>query len=228
MYRRFIRHCPICKQGVEHKNWAYFCEESGYFVHIKCASALLASGKNVIEIEEDDDEQTYSDLIQFPLPRTELLMENLTAVQRSGKLTPQGNAIEDEIDNGEESPLINHWSHPQHKLFLLEELETAHHNSDDDERDTDNRIDEMLVCDGCVQPISTASDKRYYGCIGCNYFLHTTCANHLPLQSGSGNCPRDPQHILKLHHYSTSPLETTLCCRCNARANGFTYRCSPS
>ncbi|XP_017239140.1 uncharacterized protein LOC108211932 [Daucus carota subsp. sativus] len=298
MYRRFIRHCPICSQGLEPKNWAYFCEESGYFVHIKCAAELLASGKNVIETE-DDNEQTYSDLLQFPLPRIESLVQNLIAAHRSGKWTHQRNAIEDEvdklflfeeledadhnsddddndtnnlidngkesplinhrsthperklflleeledadhksddddetdtnnhIDDGKESPLINHRSHPEHKLFLLEELEDADHNSDNDERDTDDRIDEMLVCDGCVQPISTASNKRYYGCIGCNYFLHTTCANHLPLQSRPGDCPQDPQHILKLHNYNTSPLETTLCCRCNARTNGFTYRCSP-
>ncbi|WOG94904.1 hypothetical protein DCAR_0314201 [Daucus carota subsp. sativus] len=216
MYRRFIRHCPICRQGVEQKYWAYFCEESGYFVHIKCAAALLASGKNVIETEEDDDEQTYSDLLQFPLPRTESLVETLIAVHRSGNLTPQRNAIEDEIDNGEESPVIKHWSHPKHKLFLLEELENAHHNSDDDE---------MLVCDGCAQPISTASNKRYYGCIGCNYFLHTACANHLPLQSHPGNCPADPYHILKLHHYSCYPWAN--CCGCDARTNGFTYSCSP-
>lgn len=42
MYRSFIRHCPICRWGVNKENWAYFCEESGYFVHIKCATALLA------------------------------------------------------------------------------------------------------------------------------------------------------------------------------------------
>ncbi|KAL1826002.1 hypothetical protein ACET3Z_012780 [Daucus carota] len=102
------------------------------------------SGKNVIETE-DDDEQRYSHLLQFPLPRTESLVQNLIAVNRSGNLTPKRSAIEDEIDNGKESPLINHWNHPEHKLFLLEELEAADHSSDDDERDTNKRIDEMLV-----------------------------------------------------------------------------------
>ncbi|XP_017242507.1 uncharacterized protein LOC108214815 [Daucus carota subsp. sativus] len=141
MYRRFIRHCPICSQGLEQKYWAYFCEEFGYFVHIKCAAALLASGKNMIEIA-DDDEQTFSNLMQFPLPRTESLMENIIAVDRSGNLSPQRNAIEDEIDNSEESPLINHWSYPEHKLFLLEELENAHNSEDDD--DDDNDEDEAI------------------------------------------------------------------------------------
>ena len=95
----------------------------------------------MIEIA-DDDEQTFSNLMQFPLPRTESLMENLIAVYRSGNLSPQRNTIEDEIDNSEESPLINHWSHPEHKLFLLEELENAHNSEDDD--DDDNDEDEAI------------------------------------------------------------------------------------
>ena len=42
MYRSFTRHCQICKNEVLKDKWAYFCEDSGYFVHITCARTLLA------------------------------------------------------------------------------------------------------------------------------------------------------------------------------------------
>ncbi|WOG94349.1 hypothetical protein DCAR_0313642 [Daucus carota subsp. sativus] len=42
MYRSFLKRCSICKNPVLEEYWAYFCEDSGYFVHIRCATRLLA------------------------------------------------------------------------------------------------------------------------------------------------------------------------------------------
>lgn len=41
MYREFKKHCRICKEEVKKNLWVYFCEDSGYFVHMRCATTLL-------------------------------------------------------------------------------------------------------------------------------------------------------------------------------------------
>lgn len=170
---------------------------------------------------EDDDGQTYPDLMQFPLASANPLIANLIAEYQSGK--PANPTMQkEEGENETHDAVIYHWSHRKHPLILLEELKNAD-NSDNDESDINNHIDEMLICDGCIEPISTELYKYYYGCIGCNFFLHTSCASHLPLQSSPGKCVFDPQHTLKLQNNNGHDI--TFCTTCSTLTNGFMYKC---
>ncbi|KAL8092990.1 hypothetical protein AgCh_035028 [Apium graveolens] len=148
MYQRFVKHCPICRDKVEKNYWSYFCEESGYFVHIKCATKLLASGRNFIE-KEDDDVLTYLDLLQFPRTCTSSLVKDLIA-QYQSDMQSDTNTIKEKVDDEKEGLVIHHWSHPEHPLILLEELMNADNTDDDiaadddeeEENHTKNHIDE--------------------------------------------------------------------------------------
>ena len=120
-------------------------------------------------------------------------------------------SVDDSEDN-EETLLIDHWSHLQHPLILLEEFKDAHNDSD--------HIHDMLVCNGCSLPIS--NQMNYYGCLGCNFFLHISCAKHLPLQLPPGRCVNDPQHSLQLLFLS----KTSECYTCLGVTNGFIYACN--
>ena len=68
--------------------------------------------------------------------------------------------------------IVGHWSHEEHPLELLQFTVSVDDNDDDD---NDKRV---LICDGCVQPI-TSSHPSYYACIECGFFLHFFCANKL-------------------------------------------------
>lgn len=118
-----------------------------------------------------------------------------------------------------DKPVIKHWSHG-HPLILLENFDFEDYADSEDETDYNN-IDEMLICNGCTIPIS--NEHKYYGCIRCNHFLHSSCANHLPLKF---QCFQNPEHSLKLKKSGTkSGLVTILCHLCHRRTNGFHYHC---
>nr|XP_017240110.1 PREDICTED: uncharacterized protein LOC108212909 [Daucus carota subsp. sativus] len=154
----------------------------------------LSGNFSEIKRDEENDGETYPDLLHFPLPTK----DSLTAIL----MTKYQNLIKEEGDDDhtgvdgseddeEETLLIDHWSHLQHPLILLEEIKDAHNDSD--------HIHDMLVCNGCTLPIS--NQINYYGCLGCNFFLHISCAKHLPLQLPPGRCVNDPQHSLQLYFY---------------------------
>lgn len=109
--------------------------------------------------------------------------------------------------------MINHWSHTKHPLILLDEFM----GSDEDKSD---HIHDMIVCNGCTLPIS--NQTKYYGCLGCNFFLHIFCANHLPRTLPPGKCSVNPQHSLSLMYYIS---KLSRCCLCGNITNGFIYSC---
>ncbi|KAF7146864.1 hypothetical protein RHSIM_Rhsim03G0012600 [Rhododendron simsii] len=77
-----------------------------------------------------------------------------------------------------------------------------------------------LSCYGCEQPISiSSSSSSYYGCKGCVFFLHKTCAE-LPHQMTH---PSHPQHPLTLLH--SPSISTTDCDVCNEVCNRLFYHC---
>ncbi|KAL1826022.1 hypothetical protein ACET3Z_012800 [Daucus carota] len=129
---------------------------------------VRGSGKNYIE-KEGDDGLRYPDLMQFPRPNPGSLVKDLIAYHQSGvPIDTDTTAVK--AENETDGLVIHHWSHPEHPLILLEELENADNtdNDDDDEEEENGikyRIDEMLVCNGCVHPISTASNQQTMGAL---------------------------------------------------------------
>lgn len=107
--------------------------------------------------------------------------------------------------------LIYHESHREHALLLLEEFDQSFKNNDDAE----------ILCDGCVKPVSTA--HPFYGCIGCNFFLHEVCAE-LPPELPVGECPCHPEHSLSKHRVDNF-FNCVQCATCNLSTNGFYFRC---
>lgn len=166
---------------------------------------------------EEEHAQAHPDLLQFPMPITDSLVANLLAEYQSGKALADNNLTE--------VLEIEHWSH-NHPLVLLEEFnfnDDADSDDDDDEK-YHNTIDNMLVCNGCTTFIS--DEHKYYGCVRCNYFLHASCANHLPLKFPAGKCARDPEHSLHLTYIKAMGPGSALFCQCCDRVtNGFHYFC---
>ena len=78
---------------------------------------------------------------------------------------------------------------------------------------------EKISCSGCNLKI--LSDKDFYSCKACPFFLHQVCYN----------MPRRTQHPAHRSHYLTlhskpSPSGKTLQCRaCGGPVNGFHYSC---
>ncbi|XP_058196864.1 uncharacterized protein LOC131312875 isoform X2 [Rhododendron vialii] len=92
-----------------------------------------------------------------------------------------------------------------HPLMLIKKEET------DDSWD--------LSCYGCEQPISISSSSSYYGCKGCVFFLHKTCAQ-LPHNMTH---PSHPQHPLTF--LPSPPKAGHNCDVCDGSCNRFLYRC---
>lgn len=59
---------------------------------------------------------------------------------------------------------LQHWTHEGHHLQL----------NNSNELKTLQEDDEVMLCDGCVQPI--AATDEFYSCVTCKYVLHMFCA----------------------------------------------------
>ena len=66
---------------------------------------------------------------------------------------------------------INHFSHEEHSLKLIENWETIV----DDHGEKKGEVH----CEGCGETISVLGGSAY-GCIECRYFLHKKCAELPP------------------------------------------------
>ncbi|XP_024012435.1 uncharacterized protein LOC18016606 [Eutrema salsugineum] len=104
------------------------------------------------------------------------------------------------IDDG----VINHFSHDEHNLRLIDE-------------DAIDR-DKSIQCEACTGSIF--SDK-HYSCMECDFFIHETCAN-LPLQKRHGLCTK-PLTLLTIKKDTENRLFQ--CTACEKVSNGFRYEC---
>ncbi|GAA0146538.1 hypothetical protein LIER_06467 [Lithospermum erythrorhizon] len=76
--------------------------------------------------------------------------------------------------------------------------------------------DEEILCDGCIEPISS---PPYYHCVQCRYFLHLPCAN-LPRNF------RDPiRHTLFTLGSKSRFYDDFTCHRYSRISNGFYFGC---
>ncbi|KAM7502378.1 hypothetical protein LguiB_001282 [Lonicera macranthoides] len=106
-------------------------------------------------------------------------------------------------DNERVTELI-HFSH-DHPLSLF-----------DTQSNNDQMTNDKIVCQGCAQPIVSVP---FYGCPGCNFFLHKSCAE----------IPRELQHPCHDHHLKLGMcshfVDWFTCRSCERPSNGFAYTC---
>ncbi|KAH0782404.1 hypothetical protein KY290_002002 [Solanum tuberosum] len=78
---------------------------------------------------------------------------------------------------------------------------------------------ETLTCNACEKPNNT--NKPFYGCNTCQYFLHENCFNAPRFLNHSSH----PSHPLTLHHppYAGGYY---ICNACGSDGNGFCYNCA--
>ncbi|CAK9161535.1 unnamed protein product [Ilex paraguariensis] len=142
------------------------------------------------ENENEVDKSTDPNLLHLPVTDGSLELFRHFAKQIN---------LED-IDR--EAELI-HWSH-EHPLILF------------DVQKDDDINDEIMLCDGCVQPISFP----FYFCAQCNYFLHFSCVN-LPVELQH---PIHHEHLMELRR-GIKFYTLFRCAACFIHQNGFFYGC---
>ena len=81
---------------------------------------------------------------------------------------------------------------------------------------TTESVVETNICDGCVQPL-LSPPHPFYGCLDCNFFLHTLCATELPREIEN--------RLTKFTRcYETSkPFDFYVCGVCDRFCNGVMY-----
>ncbi|KAI3691958.1 hypothetical protein L6452_31762 [Arctium lappa] len=113
--------------------------------------------------------------------------------------------------------MMNHFSHKDHPLKLVEKWETMVGVGVDGGGNNEKQV---VVCYACREPIS---DGSAYGCIQCHYFLHKTCAQLSP----TINHHFHPQHTLTLIDVITTswPYWTCDVCGLQYPNEGILYAC---
>lgn len=80
----------------------------------------------------------------------------------------------------------------------------------------------MLICNGCIQPISSAH-PIFYGCHQCNFYLHKFCSE-LPSKLPAGALSRHSEHPLLLYR-KREKYRSVKCASCGFYTNGFYFCC---
>ncbi|XP_074326200.1 uncharacterized protein LOC141668045 [Apium graveolens] len=192
MHRYFGRLCAICNKRVHSLCWSYYCHKCTFFVHINCSTSTISLGN---EIEENGIVDDEPDLVQFPLPGKESLFDLI--ITQCSKLRVEfqgegGNNANTSMIANDPHIIEKHWSHQEHPLELHQLTVSVNNNNDNDDNDDGGGDDRrVLICDGCVQPI-TLFDPCYYACIQYDFFLHSFCANKLPHKLPIGASPFHP------------------------------------
>ncbi|KAK3035146.1 hypothetical protein RJ639_032819 [Escallonia herrerae] len=199
----FENYCDICSQSVHPSAWLYYCGDCKYYAHIVCAMSELSRSSwptDQLILEKDS----------FPLfflgEGSEVILEDFESDPVAlplrdgalGLISQLLKALGFEDDDREKE--CSHFSH-RHPLLLADIQST----------------DEVLIlCDGCVQPISGPS----YSCRQCDFVLHSSCAKLPPKVKH----PFHPEHPLDLKMARNS-VAITECSGCRTFCNGLTYRC---
>ncbi|WOH16468.1 hypothetical protein DCAR_0936022 [Daucus carota subsp. sativus] len=194
LYHKFGQFCGVCSKKLSRLAWIYYCRYCRFFAHFQCArSNHLVSP---CEKESDDD-----NVLQFPVAdelSANLIYEKFVKamiIQISSNVN--SNLISESV--------INHWTHKEHHLQLINSTGELKLQQDDDGK--------LLLCDGCVLPIG---NDQFYGCVSCKYFLHKSCAelpkeiNHLLLGSIIADKRREPYKLFR-------------CTACHNMCNGIFF-----
>ncbi|KAH0726171.1 hypothetical protein KY285_001881 [Solanum tuberosum] len=79
---------------------------------------------------------------------------------------------------------------------------------------------ETLTCNACEKPNN--SNKPFYGCNTCQYFLHENCFNAPRILNHSSH----PLHPLTLHQIPSYASGSYICNACGSVGNGFCFNCA--
>ncbi|XP_074368418.1 uncharacterized protein LOC141708606 [Apium graveolens] len=212
MQREAFFKCDACRE--EAKDTSYKC--------IAISNDSVPSATNEftpcnIEANGIDNEP---DLVEFPLLDEESIFDFIIAQCGKFEVHFQGEGENSfTVSTTSTCPHIidEHWSHKNHPL------EQLHFTLSDIDSDDDSDDRKVLICDGCIQPI-TVSRPSYYACIQCGFYLHSFCASKLPKVLPAGASLFHPQHSLLLQKrdkfYSFVSCEV-----CGYFTNGFYYHC---
>ncbi|XP_017232759.1 uncharacterized protein LOC108206851 [Daucus carota subsp. sativus] len=217
MHRYFSRNCAVCSKLVERHHWLYYCHKCTFFVHIKCSTSKYPLGLQGLSVWFAND-IGEPNLVQFPLSSKESLFGLIVDQCRKLQIDFQGEGENSFTATTTDGPHIieEHWSHPQHQLKQL-------HFTENDDDDMDSDTTRVLICDGCIQPI-TAHHPCYYSCVRCEFLLHSFCATKLPRVFPSEAFPSHPNHSLVLQTVELAYIFVK-CGACNSATNGFYYHC---
>ncbi|WOG90371.1 hypothetical protein DCAR_0209615 [Daucus carota subsp. sativus] len=219
-HRYFLRYCNICGHYVPVNSWIYYCHKCTYFVHMKCATSTVSALNETEAASSDND----PDLIEFPLHSEEALFDLITTQCSKFRVDFEGEDKDATMISTEPNDphiIEQHWSHPYHPLQLKSIIsENDNNNNNDDDDDDDARV---LICDGCIQPI-TVTHPSYYACLQCGFFLHSVCATRLPKELPTGVSSFHPLHSLTLAKRPKF-YEGVQCGFCGCDTNGFFYEC---
>ncbi|KAI3691994.1 hypothetical protein L6452_31798 [Arctium lappa] len=108
---------------------------------------------------------------------------------------------------------INHFSHENHPLKLINWETVVAADDDKDEKK------DVPRCYGCQEPIVGGIA---YGCISCSHFMHETCAKLPPTFTHH----QDPLHPLTLKDKSYTTYWSCDVCGNQHIIGGLSYRCS--
>lgn len=216
IHRYFPRFCGICNEIAHVHSWLYYCHKCTYFVHMKCSTSTVST----LNENEAADSDNYPDLIEFPLHSEEALFDLFTTQSSKFQVDFDGvckDTIKISTEPNDPHIIEGHWSHPKHPLEQLQFIISENDNDDDDDNTR------VLLCDGCIRPISPTYPS-FYGCIECGFFLHSVCATKLPKALPIGASPFHPQHSLILKNISKF-YSFVKCGVCGGHTNGFHYKC---
>ncbi|XP_055817766.1 protein VACUOLELESS GAMETOPHYTES-like [Solanum dulcamara] len=79
---------------------------------------------------------------------------------------------------------------------------------------------ELLTCNACEQPNN--SNKPFYGCNTCQYFLHENCFNAPRFLNHTSHS----SHPLTLHQIPSYSSRSYTCKACGSAGNGFCFSCA--
>ncbi|WOG83448.1 hypothetical protein DCAR_0102623 [Daucus carota subsp. sativus] len=173
--------------------WIYYCADCRYFAHVHCA----LSAEYVYGNENDDmGDVEGSDLVHLPICDDEPYLFYQLIQQFANKFS---------ISTNEES----------RKADIISECRSGHSLILFDNSTTESVV-ETNICDGCVQPL-LSPPHPFYGCLDCNFFLHTLCATELPREIEN--------RLTKFTRcYETSkPFDFYVCGVCDRFCNGVMY-----
>ncbi|XP_062143672.1 uncharacterized protein LOC133851331 [Alnus glutinosa] len=167
--------CGICVKKVD-TDRVYYCSKCNFVAHLDCGTHEGSMEEIKKEDSEVVDESSINDSLAYAVKKI-----------RMG---------EDKIEIAEE---INHFSHQQHDLKLIDELLINNEN-----------------CDGCMYPIF----PPFYTCAQCRFFLHKSCVE-LPRKK------QHPFHSHRLTLLTKVPDYDVFHCNVCGRDScaSFTYHC---
>ncbi|KAL3533821.1 hypothetical protein ACH5RR_007342 [Cinchona calisaya] len=98
------------------------------------------------------------------------------------------------------------------------------------QKDLNNtKQEDMIICDGCIEPITIASSSYYKCGQHCNFFLHAPCAQlpiELPIFPSHLTFKTDgPHNKLKLIFPDQNSWDVVKCNACGSNCTGYSYKC---